>query len=240
MNIIPIDQRGATFARAVAKLSKLMGLSPEAVKEQFLMSWQTLRTVVVLADSNRQYNLDIVSNNSNTDNEFENRLKANDLFFASAISSKVARNVSGAWNPVPPATYPDPITFAKTNEAVSISKVWVGAKLSLNTGPLERFANLDMQSCMYAPNRVLGSGEIITEFGPTDAQRGFQQLEPNVILSGKDQNRFKYELGPGSITALTPTSGSNYLVLEIQGINVYNAAEAASRFLPNQAQGLTF
>lgn len=240
MNILPIDQRGATFARAVAKLSKLMGISPEQVKEQFLMSWKTLRTVKILQDSNRNYVLDIVSNNTNTDNAFEVRLKNNDLFFASAISSKVARYVSSQWNPVPPMTNEDPEIFAKANESVSIAKVWNGAKLSLNTGALERFSDLDMQGCRFTGNRVLATGGLMPEFGPSDAQRGFQQLEPNVILSGKDDNKFTYQLGPGSISALTPTTGDNYLVLEIQGINVYNAAEAASRYLNGPAQQLTF
>ncbi len=233
--IIPTNHVSAVKERAIRKLSDMTGNSKAA--NDFLISRQTLRVVKALANSQNSYEFDIHSNNTSTDGVFEKRLRTNDLFFAAGVSIKVARHDGTNWNSVAPLTYPDDAIFTGGSgaEAISLLNLWVGGHLSFKTANLVRFEDYDMQHCFVVPERALAAVTDHAQFGPSNFARGFAPIEPNLVVSGKESNVFTLDLGPGAIANLEPAAGTNYVVLEIDGMVVANAAQQVDRWINQQS-----
>ena len=217
----------------------------------FIIHEKVLRLEAALAPGKNSYPLDLFQNNG-ADRPGEIKLNRNDLFLATGMSIKLAKQVSASDNTTGNAilyTFPDPQVFvgapgSGAKEHACLETIYNGTT-TFRTSPVERLRELSNQMFRFVPERGTikqASPQINDEpaqYGPTVEQKGFYQLVPNIVINGAENNYVDIFLAKGDTAVIDGSlnaAGSaattrNVLIVELLGFVIVNGAQANLKWL---------
>lgn len=207
--IITPDIRMADMTRALNKLSTLLGMTPDQIKNAYKISYDLLRFEIPLKPNVPNYEVNTVAGNDNL-RPLERKIASGHSFVvtsAGIVLHKVDYNsAAGTYSnegTYPPFTFPDPAHFV--GNPASGPDEW-GQLLQLYNGKLtikkdsEDIARIPLINSLKIPVGNYNSTAPITlaEF-PADLEGSgiLQRLYSQVFLDGSAVNRVILELAPG-------------------------------------------
>ena len=214
----------------------------------FMISRQNLRVEQLLNANRSQYTFNLKQGNSTTDGPLERRLSDNDAFVFVALMIGVKKqNATAPLNPgnYPIFTYPDEGYFIGTpagaaTEVAALYSLYNGT-VALQTGSLERIKPTPLYDCLYSPERVTTAADTVVtpQYSGYDMRnQGYMEMQPTLLLDGKQNNDLVVNLGEGSFTAIdgswdgaaqTATT-RNVLVVQALGLLIHNGAQEFKRY----------
>lgn len=236
------DVKRAEYNRFKAFLSQM------APSTEFIITPALLRLEQVLVATRSKYTFNFYENQG-ADRTLERKLNRNDLFMITDIALGIVKQdaVAGDYANFPVFTFPDGNYFSGAAGGVlevdALHTIYNG-RLNFLTKPVQRIENLLTYQLKFVPDSqtLLQAGTQLADeypqFGPTEAERGFLKVQPNLILSGQENHQVELELGTGQATYIAggiDDSGqaidtSNVVVFFALGFEAKNAATAASRW----------
>src|SRR5690606_27266716 len=109
-------------------------------------------------------------------------------------------------------------------------------KLSFKTGSIDRIEGLLTHHMKYVPSNGLVKlaapqvGDEYPQYGATSEERGYHDLQPNIVIDGSKDNEFSLTLGQGVVTLIdgsvdgagAAVTTRNVAVLLIKGFKMSN------------------
>jgi len=214
----------------------------------FIINRACLRVEQALAASKNKYSFDLYEN-PGSDRQLERKLNRNDLFVITDIALVLTKYnpTSGDYANYPLLTFPDPNYFVGlsggVNEYESLRPIYNG-EITITTKPVERLEGFLTSNLLFVPEKqtFLTAGSQVNDepamFGPTHQERGFFNLQPNIILDGQENNTIELTLGTGQTTLIAggyDNSGNalatrNAVVFMALGFEVKNGAQKVNRW----------
>lgn len=183
------------------------------------------------------------------------KLNDNDAFVLVALAIGIRRQDGTNYGTEEIYTYPDPQIFtgapaSKPKEFEALLSIYNG-QLSFKTGTVDRIKGMDTSDFLYTPaDQVIKQAspainDTLPAFGPTPEGRGYQELQPTILLHGKQSNEFTLTLGGGDLTGIdgrytaagaATNTFRNVVVLRLLGFLIHNGAQSADAMVDSWAR----
>jgi len=244
---IGTNNQRADFDRAVRAVAAASNLSPEQVMENFTISKQTLLMVAPLSTASQQYQFyPVQAAGPGLPNGLSQiQMNKNDWFYVSGLGLQFGKgdfsSSSGAFSNTgnfPRFSFPDPNYFtgapAGQKTEVECLNTVVNGVLNLTVMSNPVIINLVCRNLVFNPQSTyLATPVTYPQIGPSQIERGYSDLTPNVVLDGNADNVFTVTLANGAITDIdgatwpgtTAATTRNLLYLCADGWIVKNQAD---------------
>lgn len=238
--VTPDAQRG-NYSRIVELLAQMMGLDVKSFVNAYKVMPFVCKMAAYLNTGLSQYTL---SPRKGVDPLIPGSqlLDQNDFFALTALGLRVGRaafasNVYSNHGNYPIMTYPDPNFFngsgtSAGSEAASLQTL-VNGTVAVNVNNDSQIDALVAQELFFNPMATYTSSPLAyPQFGGSEAEKGYKEITPNLILDASADNAFVVNLGTGaklnidgSISTLTTDSGvRNILYIFASGWKIKNLA----------------
>jgi len=208
------NNQRADFDRMVRAVASASGLSPEQVVENYTISKQTLLMVAPLSTGSQLYQFNPVQATGNPlpNGLAQIQMNKNDWFYISGLGLQFGKadfsSSSGSFSNVgnfPRFSFPDPNYFtgapAGQKTEVECLNTVVNGVLNLTVMSNPVIINLVCRNLVFNPQSTYTSSPLAyPQIGPSQSERGYNDLTPNVVLDGNADNVFTVTLANGAYT----------------------------------------
>lgn len=241
--IMPLDTRRSGYRRAQQFIEKLTG------RTDFIINGDTLRLEQALTPDTNSYVFNLEKEGDSR--PLASHLNRNDIFILSYLMVGICKYdpVNQLFGNYPIFTSPDPNYFVGALAAnggpewQALETIYNGS-LTVKTATLDRLQNFATSNFRFVPERgyIKQAGSQINDefpqYGPNDEARGYYPINPNIVLSGQEENQVQLRLGQGdtgNIAGAIDDQGAavdtrNAVVILAHGYTIKNAAQAAGRW----------
>jgi hypothetical protein len=166
-----------------------------------------LRFEIPLVAGQQFYELDIQKSTGNGDRKLEKKLQLDHKMNVTHVGIALQKQVPGSEANSPLFTHPDTNFFVVAGEAAALEAVYQGyvqfKTLNSNrTAEISTFFNRFVPARSYQTAAAAAQAFEHASQGPSLEERGFFELFNNLILDGKDTNKFTLQLGAGNLAAI--------------------------------------